>query len=227
MSKVRKYVESHWLIYAFQGIISLAFGGYILFAMKESISELAAFVGVALLALGIIEVFNLLYRKHFGGSLVLSLILAVTEVTIALLILFTRDNNMVWPLTLIAIYTIGRGILEIILSFTAMTDQTDRFMWSVCGICACIIGVVILNSGDFVSPTTFLKFFGTYMMIYGITNLFYGIHNRNELVHQREERSKAAKKSAKNRIAKTKSVKGSKATKKGKKATKKTGKKSK
>ena len=200
MPKVRKYVESHWLIYAFQGIVSLVFGGYILFAINNSIPALATFVGVTLLCLGVIELFNLLHRKHFGGSLALSLILAITEIVIAMLIIFTRNGNMIWPLTLIAIYTIGRGILEIVLSFVAMTDKTDRFMWTVCGICACIIGIVILNSGDFVSPTAFLKFFGSYMMIYGVTNLFYGIHNRNELktikaeaAQKRRERAKARK----------------------------------
>lgn len=229
MPKVRKYVESHWLFYAFQGVASLIFGGYILFAINDSIPELAAFVGVALLALGIIELFNLLYRKHFGGSLTLSLILAITEIAIAMLILFTRDQNMVWPLTLISIYTIGRGILEIVLSFVAITDKTDRFMWIVCGICGCIIGVVILNSGDFVSPTAFLKFFGSYMMIYGITNLFYGIHNRNELVHEKEERSKKRleAKKAKESSSKAASTKKASKPKKKAKSSKKTAKSSK
>ena len=209
MPRIRKYVESHWLFYVFQGLASLAFGGYILFAINDSIPELSALVGVALLALGIIELFNLLYRKHFGGSLALSLILAITEVAIALMILFTRDYNMVWPLTLIAIYTIGRGILEIVLSFVAMTDKTDRFMWIVCGICACVIGIVILNSGDFVSQTAFLKFFGSYMMIYGITNLFYGIHNRNELKEIKDEQAKKRQARAKAKAAETSSTKKS------------------
>ena len=222
MPRIRKYVESHWLFYAFQGLVSLLFGGYILFAANNSISELAALVGVALLCLGVIELFNLLYRKHFGGSLTLSLILAITEIAIAMLILFTRDNNMVWPLTLIAIYTIGRGILEIVLSFVAMTDKTDRFMWIVCGICACVIGVVILNSGNFISPTSFIKFFGSYMMIYGVTNLFYGIHNRNELAELKEERAKKRQEKAKAKQMKTKTLKSS--SKKTKKSTKKSGK---
>jgi len=232
MPRIRKYVESHWLFYAFQGLASLVFGGYILFAINNSVSELAALVGIALLCLGIIEVFNLLYRKHFGGSLALSLILAISEVTIALLILFTRDNNMVWPLTLIAIYTIGRGILEIVLSFAAMTDKTDRFMWIVCGICACVIGIVILNSGDFVSPTAFIKFFGSYMMIYGITNLFYGIHNRNELAEIKEDRAKKRQEKAKAAKASTKtsksvkSAKSAKTSKTTKKSTSKSAKKS-
>lgn len=188
MPRLKKYIETHWLFYALQGVASLVFGGFMLFTNIGSVSELTAIVGVALLCLGVIEVFSLLYRKHYGHSLALSMLLAISEVVIALLLLFTRDYGMAWPLTLLAIYTIGRGILEIVLAFTAMTDKTDRFMWVICGICATIIGIVILNSGNFFVQTTFIQFFGSYMMVYGITNLFYGVHNRNELV-----RSKAVK----------------------------------
>ncbi len=189
MPKIKKYIESHWLFYAFQGVVSLAFGGYFLFAIQNNVSELTAIAGVSLLTLGVIETFNLLYRKHYGDSLVLSLLLAISEIVIAMLLLFTRDSGMEWPLILTAIYTIGRGILEIILAFTSMTDNTDRFMWIVCGITGAVIGIAILNSGNFMDNTTFIKFFGSYMMIYGVTNLFYGVHNRNELKEQKEERA--------------------------------------
>lgn len=193
MPKLKKYIETHWLFYAIQGVVSLIFGGFIIFTDIHAVSELSAIIGVALLFLGVIEAFSLLYRKHFGGSLVLSLILAVSEVAIALLLLFTKDYNMLWPLVLLAIYTIGRGILEIILGFSAMTDRTDRFMWVVCGISATIIGIIIFNSGAFSIQTAFVQFFGSYMMIYGITNLFYGVHNRNELIKSQEERAAARK----------------------------------
>lgn len=220
MPKIKKYIESHWLFYAFQGIASLIFGGYLLFA-SQSVPELTAVVGVSLLCLGVIEAFNLTYRKHYGYSLILSLILAVSEVGIALLLLFTRDNGMVWPLTLTAIYTIGRGVLEIILGFTAMTDKTDRFMWIVCGITGAVIGVAILNSGNFHDQSAFIKFFAAYMMIYGVTNLFYGVHNRNELKEKKEERAErrrlAAEKRAEakaKRAAKKQSKRGGKVVKK-------------
>lgn len=198
MPRLKKYIETHWLFYAFQGVASLIFGAFVLFTPNDSIPGLVSLVGVALLCLGIIETFSLLYRKHYGGSLALSMILALSEITIALLLLFTKDYGMAWPLTLLSIYTLGRGILEIFLAFTAMTDRTDRFMWVICGICASVIGIVILNSGSFAVQTTFLQFFGSYMMVYGLTNLFYGVHNRNELARDKnEKRAKRAKKAKK------------------------------
>lgn len=188
MGKARRFIETHWLFYAFQGAISFLFGAYLLFTNIATISSLVAIVGVSLLCLGVLEVFSILYRKHYGKSLALSLVLSVSEIVIALMLLFMQDYNMAWVLTLLAIYTIGRGVLEILLAFTAVTDQTDRFMWATCGICGAVIGVVILNSGGFSDQTTFIRFFSAYMMIYGVTNLIYGVHNRNELVEQKEAR---------------------------------------
>lgn len=188
MPKAKKFIETHWLFYAFQGAISILFGAYLLFTNITTISVLTGVVGAALLCLGITEAFSLLYRKHYGKSLILSLVLAASEVAIALLLLFTQNYNMAWALTILAIYTIGRGILEILLGFTAITDKTDRFMWIVCGVCGAIIGIVILNSGAFSDQTTFIRFFSAYMMIYGVTNLIYGVHNRNELAEQKEAR---------------------------------------
>lgn len=188
MGKARRFIETHWLFYAFQGVASILFGAYLLFTNVTAISSLTATIGTALLCLGVIEIFSLLYRRHYGKSLSLSLILAASEVIIAFMLLFTQDYNMAWALTILAIYTIGRGVLEILLAFTAITDKTDRFMWATCGICGAIIGIVILNSGGFADQTTFVRFFSAYMMIYGVTNLIYGVHNRNELAEQKEAR---------------------------------------
>ena len=188
MARARRFIETHWLFFAFQGIISILFGAFILFTNITVVQSLVAIIGVSLLCLGVIEIFSMLYRKHYGNSLALSLILAASEVIIAMMLLFTQDYNMAWALTLLAIYTIGRGVLELILAFTAVTDKTDRFMWATCGVCGAIIGIVILNSGGFLDQTAFTKLFSAYMMIYGVTNLFYGIHNRNELAEQKEAR---------------------------------------
>lgn len=188
MARARKFIETHWLFFAFQGIVSILFGAFILFTNITTISSLTGIIGVSLLLLGVIEIFSMIYRKHYGNSLLLSLILSASEIAIAMMLLFTQDYNMAWALTLLAIYTIGRGVLELFLAFTAVTDKTDRFMWATCGICGAVIGIVILNSGGFLDQTAFTKFFSAYMMIYGVTNLFYGIHNRNELAEQKEAR---------------------------------------
>ncbi|MBQ8992230.1 DUF308 domain-containing protein [Candidatus Saccharibacteria bacterium] len=187
-TKVKKYIESHWLIFALQGVVGLLFGWFIMFTNITNVSTLVIVAGSTLLALGVIDLANLIYRKKRQQNWGLALMLMFLNVAIGLALLFTKDLNPAWSLGLLAGYTVFCGLFEILLGFKSLSDPTDRFMWIVCGICGCILGFVVLNSGHFEDPTTFLKFFGTYTMIYGITTLIYAVHNKNELAEAKEER---------------------------------------
>lgn len=186
--KVKKYIESHWLIFALQGVVGLLFGWFVMFTNIEEVSTLAIVSGATLLALGIIDVANLIYRKRRQQNWGLAIVTAALNVIIGLALIFTKSLNPAWTLTLLAGYTIFCGLFEILIGFKSLSDPTDRFMWIVCGICACILGFVVFNSGHFENPTTFIKFFGTYTMIYGITTLIYVVHNKNELEEEKEAR---------------------------------------
>jgi len=201
MSK-RKYIESHWLVFAAQGLIGLLFGWYVMFTGVTSLTTLVIIVATTLLALAIIDMLNLINRKRRQDAWVLTLILALIETVFAVGLLVTINNNPAWPMFILAGYTLFRGLFEILIGFKSMTDPTDRFMWVVCGICGCILAFVIMNSGHFLETTTFIRFFGTYMMIYGVTALIYGVHNKNEQKELKETRSAAAKKAAKTRKSK-------------------------
>ncbi|MBQ9016739.1 DUF308 domain-containing protein [Candidatus Saccharibacteria bacterium] len=187
-TKVKKYIESHWLIFALQGVVGLLFGWFIMFTNITNVGTLVIVAGSTLLALGVIDLANLIYRKKRQQNWGLALMLMFLNVAIGLALLFTKDLNPAWSLGLLAGYTVFCGLFEILLGFKSLSDPTDRFMWIVCGICGCILGFVVLNSGHFEDPTTFLKFFGTYTMIYGITTLIYAVHNKNELAEAKEER---------------------------------------
>lgn len=186
--KVRKYIESHWLIFALQGIVGLLFGWFVMFTNMDTVSTLVIVAGATLLALGVIDAANLIYRKRRQQNWGFAFMLMVLNLAIGLTLLFTKDLNVAWALGLLAGYTIFCGVFEILIGFKSLSDPTDRFMWIVCGICACILGFVVLNSGHFENPTTFIKFFGTYTMIYGITTLIYAVHNKNELAEEKEAR---------------------------------------
>ena len=186
--KVKKYIESHWLVFASQGVVGLLFGWFVMFTGIDKVGPLAIISGATLLVLGLIDAANLIYRKRRQQNWGLAIVLMVLNILVGLCLIITNSLNPAWPLTLLAIYTIFCGVFEILIGFKALSDPTDRFMWIVCGICACILGFVVLNSGHFESRTTFIKFFGTYTMIYGITTLIYAVHNKNALEEEKEER---------------------------------------
>ena len=202
MSTKLKYIDSHWGIFALQGIVALLFGWFALFTNSSDIQTLVIIVGSVLLSLGIIELLNLLARTRTKKTWGVSLTMSILEVSAGLALLFTYEQNVAWHLIVIAAYTILRGIFEIILGLKAIDDLTDKFIWVLTGVCACIMGVVILNTGH-LGNTPFIKYFGSYMMVFGVVNLIYSVHNHEQGKDYRSEKLAAKKKIAKNVELKT------------------------
>ena len=213
MTTPRKYIDSHWLIFAFQGVLALLFGWFVMFTGLTDTTALVATVGAFLLGLGVIELFNLLRRTHLKETWGFSLTIAVFEVAVALALLFTLKQNIALHLAIIACYTIFRGVFEILIGVRSIDDSTDKLIWTICGICGVIMGFVILNSGTFGYANTFIQFFGAYLMVFGLSSLIYGVHNRDQKHTARLERRqmatvrRAQKKVVKKNVKKTKRVK--------------------
>lgn len=202
MSTKLKYIDSHWGIFALQGIVALLFGWFALFTSSSDIQTLVIVVGSVLLSLGIIELLNLLARTRTKNTWGVSLVMAILEISAGLALLFTYEQNVAWHLVVIAAYTILRGIFEIILGLRSIDDLTDKFIWILAGICACIMGIVILNTGH-LGTTPFIKYFGSYMMVFGVVNLIYSVHNNEQGKDYRSEKLAAKKKISKTLELKT------------------------
>lgn len=202
MSTKLKYIDSHWGIFALQGIVALLFGWFALFTSSSDIQTLVIVVGSVLLSLGIIELLNLLARTRTKNTWGVSLVMAILEISAGLALLFTYEQNVAWHLVVIAAYTILRGIFEIILGLRSIDDLTDKFIWILAGVCACIMGVVILNTGH-LGTIPFIKYFGSYMMVFGVVNLIYSVHNNEQSKDYRSEKLAAKKKMSKTLELKT------------------------
>ena len=202
MSTKLKYIDSHWGIFALQGVVALLFGWFALFTNSSDIQTLVIVVGSVLLSLGIIELLNLLARTRTKNTWGVSLVMAILEISAGLALLFTYEQNVAWHLIVIAAYTILRGIFEIILGLKAIDDLTDKFIWILAGVCACIMGVVILNTGH-LGTIPFIKYFGSYMMVFGVVNLIYSVHNNEQGKDYRSEKLAAKKKMSKTLELKT------------------------
>lgn len=189
----RKYIDSHWLVFIFQGIVALLFGCVTLFTSDESSTSLVPVVSVSLLALALVEFANSVHRSYNRQGWLVSTAVAVFDAIFGLLLLFVVNEGMAWHLGVLAAYTVLRGIFELVLARTTV-DPTDRFIWALCGVTGIIFGIVIFNSGH-LAGVDFMRFFGTYMMILGVSSLIYSIHNREQQREDREARSEAAKES--------------------------------
>ena len=194
-TKRRKYIESHWLIFAVKGVISLIAGLLLTLTNKTDTNYLAKMVGFAMIGLGIVEIFNTISRKRLEHNWGMSLAIGVVEMIVAICMLFTLNTglhegwNILIRIPLLSFYMLAASVLSIAMGFTCFKDETDKIMWIVEGMIGAVLAFVALG-GSGLSDNTHIKLFGTYLMVRGIIELIFGVHSREELQEASESRKK-------------------------------------
>ena len=189
----RKYIDKHWLVFILRGALAGAFGFIALFGGMTNVESVVAIISVFLLLMGIVDSVGALYNSTKKHGWVNSVIDAGIDVVAAVVLLFFARGDLVTSVIILSVYTILSGIIDIFHGFLSTVDPTDRFIRILAGACGCIIGAVILNSGNF-EIMTFIRFFGAYMLIVSVTSMIYGVHNRAQNVEDKIARKQARKK---------------------------------
>ena len=192
----RKFIDKHWGVFLGRGALAVAFGCYTLFGGLAEMDNVIAIISVFLLFMGIVDTVGALYNSTKKHGWINSVIDAAIDVVAAMALLFFARGDLTNCVIILSIYTIVSGLVDIFHGFLSTVDPTDRFIRILAGAVGCVIGVVILNAGEF-EMTTFLRFFGAYMLIVGATSLIYGVHNRSQEIEDKIARSVARKKANK------------------------------
>ena len=197
MAKInRKYIDKHWLMFVIRGVMAAVFGCVIFFSGISDINNIIALASVFLLFMGIVDAVGALYASTKKHGWINSVIDALIDVVAAVALLFFAKDNLINGVIIISVYTIISGIIDIFHGFLSTVDPTDRFIRILAGIFGCVIGVVILNAGNF-EIMTFMRFFGAYMLVVGVTSMIYGVHNREQGIEDKVARKSARKKPSK------------------------------
>lgn len=204
MAKInRRFIDKHWMVFLVRGGLAVAFGIFALFCGPMNIETSIAIISVLLLFMGIIDAIGALYSSTKKHGWFNSVIDALIDVVAALVLLFVATGNLASCVVILSVYAVISGVIDIFHGFLSTVDPTDRFIRILAGVCGCVIGIVILNSGEF-EISTFIRFFGAYMLIVGATSLIYGVHNRSQNIEDKIARSEARKKSKKAKKTATK-----------------------
>ncbi len=194
MAKInRRYIDKHWLVFIIRGVLAGIFGLLTLFGGMANIDSVIAAISIFLLVMGIIDSTSALYNSTKKHGWINSIIDAAVDVVAAVALLFFAQSDLVTSVIILSVYTIVSGLIDIFHGFISTVDPTDRFIRILAGALGCIIGLVILNSGEF-EVTTFIRFFGAYMMIVSLTSLIYGVHNRSQNIEDKIARKQSRKK---------------------------------
>ena len=203
----RRYIDKHWFVFIIRGLMAAVFGFLALFGLMTDFEIVISVVSIFLLLMGIVDSVSALYASVKKHGWINSVIDALVDIAAALALLFFARNNIVTGLVIIAVYTIVSGLIDIFHGFLSTVDPTDRFIRVLAGVLGCIMGIVILNAGEF-EIMTFIRFFGAYMLIVGVTSMIYGVHNRAQNIEDKIARSQARKtKTAKKTVKKAKKAK--------------------
>lgn len=189
----RRYIDKHWFVFIFRGIMAAIFGFLALFGVLSDYEIVISVIAIFLLLMGIVDSVSALYASVKKHGWLNSVVDALIDIAAALALLFFAKDSLVASLVIIAIYTIVSGLIDVFHGFLSTVDPTDRFIRVLAGVLGCIMGIVILNAGEF-EVMTFIRFFGAYMLIVGVTSLIYGVHNRSQDIEDKVARSQARKK---------------------------------
>lgn len=198
----RRYIDKHWFVFIIRGLLAAVFGFLALFGVMTDFEIVVSVVSVFLLLMGIVDSVSALYASVKKHGWINSVIDALIDIAAALMLLFFARNNIVTSLIIIAVYTIVSGLIDVFHGFLSTVDPTDRFIRVLTGVLGCVMGIVILNAGEF-EIMTFIRFFGAYMLIVGVTSLIYGVHNRSQDIEDTVARSQALKGKKKKTTKKT------------------------
>ncbi|MDO5480562.1 MAG: DUF308 domain-containing protein [Candidatus Saccharibacteria bacterium] len=168
------------------------FGFLALFGVLSDYEIVISVIAIFLLLMGIVDSVSALYASVKKHGWINSVIDALIDIAAALTLLFFAKDSLVASLVIIAVYTIVSGLIDVFHGFLSTVDPTDRFIRVLAGVLGCIMGIVILNAGEF-EVMTFIRFFGAYMLVVGVTSLIYGVHNRSQGVEDKQARSQALK----------------------------------
>ncbi len=211
MNYIKKnYIDSHWLVFIFQGVIALLAGCVALFTGNSQSNTIIPVIGLFLLGMSMVEFANSIYRSYNRHGWVVSFLVAIFDAIAGLILLVIVNEAVIWHLVILASYTILRGLFEIVIGFRTTEDPTDRFIWTLCGVWGIVFGFVIFNSGRLTS-IDFVRFFGAYMLILGVCSLIYGVANRVQKHEYYDALAAEAKESRKRKRATN--AKSSKSTK--------------
>ena len=189
----RRFIDKHWMVYIVRGVLASAFGLIAMFGMMGDLQMMVTLIGVFLLFMGIVDSFSALNAASKRRGWVNSVIDAVIDVAVAMILLLFASGDIIMSLITIAAYTIISGVIDIFHGFLSTVDPTDRFIRVLAGILGCVMGAVIINAGDF-DILTFIRFFGAYMLVVGVTSMIYGVHNRAQNIEDKVARKEARQK---------------------------------
>ncbi len=193
----RKYIESHWLVFAIKGAFAAIAGLCLNLSFGDS-DRITRLLGYFMLFLGIAELINVFHRSAKQHNWGIPLAVACVELFVAATMLVAavpdfvmgffpdssysdiQGNVLAFRLIVLSCYTLYASVASIFIAFTSFENKTDRFIWLMEGMFGAIMAFAMLGENG-VSALTHLRVFGVYLLVKGLTDMIFAVHSKEEL----------------------------------------------
>lgn len=183
----RRYIESHWLVFAMKGLLAAVAGIWMILSFSADVHFLTRIVGATLLGMSAIEMFNIFHRRRLQRNWSMPLAISAVELIVALALLILVDpsnpnsDNLALRIAIFAGFTVYASVISVIIGMTCYKNITDSMFWIVNGIIGAALGFAIFADNG-VSPITHIRLFGIYLLVKGLTEFYFGIHSKDEMI---------------------------------------------
>lgn len=159
--------KSTWVVFLVNGLIALLFGLLMLFVAEATILKLVRIFGVVLFVAGLV-MFYFAYRNMKGGkNYMIVMVEAIIAVLMGLIIAIAPGKSLNLFLTLVGIWAVVMGLLQIIATIRFRKKVSGHYLFSANGIITLVFGILLIYS-----PMATL---GSLITIIGILSLLAGI----------------------------------------------------
>jgi len=159
--------KSTWIVFFVNGMIALLFGLMMLFVAEATILKLVRVFGVVLFVAGLV-MFYFSYRNMKGGkSYMIVMAEAIIAVLIGLIIAIAPGKSLNLFLTLVGIWAVIMGLLQIITTIRLRKKVSQHYLFSANGIITLVFGLLLIYS-----PMATL---GSLITIIGILSVLAGV----------------------------------------------------
>lgn len=177
---VQRVANDLWWVGVAEGVVALLFGIAAVFWPGLTLLTLVYLFSAFVLAWGVVSIVNGILSIKTRSTWWLTLVFGIAATGVGVYLVRHTDVSFKTLILLVGFTLIIRGIFDILSVFIESATTTSKVLWTIAGLAAIIVGIIILNQ-PVSGGVAFVWVLGLYALIAGPLMIAMSIDVHNEL----------------------------------------------
>lgn len=177
---VQRVANDLWWVGVAEGVVALLFGIAAVFWPGLTLLTLVYLFSAFVLAWGVVSIANGILSIKTRSTWWLTLVFGIATTGVGVYLVRHTDVSFKTLILLVGFTLIIRGIFDILSVFIESATATSKVLWTIAGLAAIIVGIIILNQ-PVSGGVAFVWILGLYAIIVGPLMIAMSIDVHNEL----------------------------------------------